>query len=226
MVLIPAGTFMMGSPDSEKDRSSDEGPQHRVTISQPFYLGKYPVTQAHWQAVMGSNPAKDYGVGPNYPVYYVRWSDCQEFIKNLNRLAQGTFRFPTEAEWEYDCRAGTTTRFYWGDDPGYSLIKDYAWYEGNNKPAGTKEVGLKRPNGWGLYDMSGNVYEWCQDWYGDYPSSPQVDPTGINSGSYRVLRGGGWINTAGGCRSACRYRDNPAYWDDDIGFRIVLSRTS
>ncbi|RJP32347.1 MAG: formylglycine-generating enzyme family protein, partial [Candidatus Omnitrophota bacterium] len=141
MVLIPAGTFTMGSPSSEKDRDDDEGPQHQVTISKPFYIGKYPVTQAQWLAVMGTNPAEGYGVGNDYPVYNISWNDCQEFIKKLNQMGQGEFRLPTEAEWEYACRAGTTTRFFWGNDLNYTEIKDYAWYDGNNNPRGTKEVG-------------------------------------------------------------------------------------
>ncbi|RJP31421.1 MAG: formylglycine-generating enzyme family protein, partial [Candidatus Omnitrophota bacterium] len=141
MVLIPAGDFMMGSPDNEKDKYNNERPQHKVIISNPFYLGKYEVTPAQWQVVMGNNPAKDYGVGNDYPVYNVSWNDCQEFIKKLNQLGQGTFRLPTEAEWEYACRAGTTTRFFWGNDLNYTEIKDYAWYDGNNNPRGTKEVG-------------------------------------------------------------------------------------
>ncbi|MBC7324568.1 MAG: formylglycine-generating enzyme family protein, partial [Moorella sp. (in: Bacteria)] len=130
MVLIPAGTFMMGSPNNEQDRSSNEGPQHQVTLTKPFYLGKYEVTQAQWKAVMGSNPS--YFRGNNLPVEQVSWNDCQTFIQRLNQLGQGTFRLPTEAEWEYACRAGTTTRFYWGDDPNYSQIGQYAWYDRNS----------------------------------------------------------------------------------------------
>jgi formylglycine-generating enzyme required for sulfatase activity len=224
MVLIPAGTFTMGSPSYEKDRYDGEGPQHPVTITKPFYMGKYEVTQAQWQAVMGSNPS-DFKDKPNNPVEQVSWNDCQTFIEKLNQMGQGTFCLPTEAEWEYACRAGTQTRFYWGDDPNYSQIKDYVWYSGNNSPDGTKEVGQKIPNGFGLYDMSGNVYEWCQDWYGGYSSMLQIDPKGANSGSYRVLRGGTWSGDAGYCRSAHRSTGPPGLWYDGIGFRLVLSRT-
>ncbi|RJP18416.1 MAG: hypothetical protein C4527_29220, partial [Candidatus Omnitrophota bacterium] len=223
MVLIPAGTFTMGSPSSEKDRDNDEGPQHQVTISKPFYLGKYEVTQAQWQAVMGTNPAKDYGVGNDYPVYNVSWNDCQEFIKKINGLKQGEFHLPTEAEWEYSCRAGTTTRFYWGNDLNYTEIKDYAWYYGNNNPRGTKEVGKKKPNAWGLYDMSGNVWEWCKDWYGDYENNTHTNPTGPAGGSYRVLRGGHWGDNARSCRSANRYGFSPGDADYLLGFRLRRS---
>ncbi len=224
MVLIPAGTFMMGSPPDEKDRDDDEGPQHEVTISQDFYLGKYEVTQAQWEAVMGSNPSYFDGK-PNNPVEDVSWNDCQDFIDNLNDmgLISGEFRLPTEAEWEYACRAGTTTRFYWGDDPKETEIDDYAWYGGNNSPYGTKEVGQKLPNAWGLYDMSGNVYEWCQDWYGDYPSGPIVDPTGQQSGSSRVLRGGYWYYYLQYCRSAFRYYYSPDFRHSGIGVRLLRS---
>lgn len=223
MVLIPAGTFMMGSPSNEQDRDSDEGPQHQVTLTQSFYLGKYEVTQAQWRAVMGSNPASGYGVGNDYPVYSVSWNDCQTFIDRLNQMGQGTFSLPTEAEWEYACRAGTTTRFYWGDDPSYTRINDYCWYSGNNNPSGTKEVGLKLSNAWGLFDMSGNVYEWCSDWYGSYSSNAQIDPTGSTGGSFRVFRGGSWFNSARFCRSAYRHYSSPDYSSGALGFRLQRS---
>ena len=234
MVLVPAGTFTMGSPDDEQYRDSDEGPQHEVTITQPFYLGKYEVTQAQWRVVMGSNPstdsseASDYGtrgVGDDYPVYYVSWNDCQTFIENLNAMGQGTFRLPTEAEWEYACRAGTTTRYYWGDDPSYSEIDNYAWYSGNNSPNGTKVVGQKLPNAWGLFDMSGNLWEWCNDRYSSsyYSNSPATDPQGPTSGSYRVARGGNWSSYARYCRSAFRSYDSPVYRYNYIGVRLLRS---
>ena len=221
LVRISAGSFMMGSPDDEKDRGSNEGPQHRVTITQDFHMGQSEVTQAQWEAVMGSNPAKNYGVGNDYPVYDVSWNDCQEFINKLNELGQGTFRLPTEAEWEYACRAGTTTRFYWGDDPSYSEIGKYAWYR-DNSGSKTHGVGQKIPNQWGLYDMSGNLWEWCQDWYSDsYPNFDQVDPTGPLSGSSRVLRGGSWYSGTWNLQSAYRHWDPPSDWFDSIGFRVV-----
>ncbi|MEW6238721.1 MAG: formylglycine-generating enzyme family protein [Candidatus Omnitrophota bacterium] len=219
IVLIPAGTFTMGSPNGEPGRNTNEGPQHQVTITKPFYMGKYEVTQAQWQAVMGANPSNF--KGNNLPVENVSWDDCQNFLYYINKLGQGTFRLPTEAEWEYACRAGTTTRFYWGDDPSYTQIKDYAWYDGNNSPSGTKEVGLKLPNAFGLYDMSGNVWEWCQDWYGSYSSASQIDPAGANSGLNRVLRGGFWEINAWSCRSAHRYNETPDVWHIFFGFRLV-----
>jgi len=227
MVLIPAGSFIMGSPNSEKDRYPDEGPQHWVTISKDFYMGKYEVTQAQWQAVRGSNPANGHGVGNNYPVYYVSWNDCQTFIQKLNQLGQGTYRLPTEAEWEYACRAGTKTRFYWGDDPNYTQIGEYAWYyDYSSSNSKTHEVGLKKPNAWGLFDMSGNVWEWCQDWYGSYSSNAQNDPTGANSGIYRVLRGGSFGDLDICSRSAIR----ESYFDPDFmdnlesGFRLCRTQ--
>ncbi len=217
MVFITAGTFMMGSPSSDKDRGSDET-QHQVTLTQDFYIGKYEVTQAQWEAVMGNNPSY-FSEMPNNPVEQVSWNDCQEFITKLNQMGQGTFRLPTEAEWEYACRAGTTERFYWGDDPNDSQINDYAWYDGNSGYI-TKEVATKLPNRWGLFDMSGNVWEWCQDWYSDYPSTPVIDPVVTNSGIYRVLRGGCWSYDARYCRSASRYGSDPDFGYYGSGFRI------
>ena len=266
MVLIPAGTFLMGSPSNEKDRYSDEGPQHDVTITKPFYLGKYEVTVGQYAAFLRAT-GKETGVdwsdsdcpltrsGGNYelrgtfgqswdqPMVEVSWYGAAMFCNYMSEkeglqpvydessweadLNANGYRLPTEAEWEYACRAGTTTRFYWGDDLNYTRIGDYAWYGGNNSPSGTKEIGLKLPNDWGLYDMSGNVWEWCHDWHGSYPSQPQVDPTGQQSGSHRVIRGGSWLSGAGGCRSAGRYRSGPSSSDGSVGFRVVLfsSRT-
>lgn len=171
---------------------------------------------------MGTTPS--HFKGDNLPVERVSWNDCQAFIQKLNRMALGVgiFRLPTEAEWEYACRAGTTTQFYWGDDPNYSQIGDYAWYW-DNSGIRTHEVGLKLPNAWGLYDMSGNVWEWCQDWWSSlYPSGDQVDPTGEESGSYRVLRGGDWgYYSPWNCRSAYRGRYDPGSRGDDGGFRLA-----
>ena len=156
-----------------------------MTISKAFYLGQYEVTQAQWHAVMDSYPSDhefgDYGEGNDYPVHCVSWNDCQTFISKLNEMGQGTFRLPTEAEWEYACRAGTATRFYWGDDPSYTSINDYAWYFDEGVSLyGIKVVGQKTPNPWGLYDMSGNLWEFCADWFGSiyYSTSPSVDPEG------------------------------------------------
>ena len=231
LVYIPAGTYMRGRYAGEQDSFDDEDPQHEVTLTQDFYLGKYPLTQQQWLALMGSwpgtAPSSSYGVGDSYPAYYVSWDDAQNFITALNAhitsTGQGsaTFRLPTEAEWEYACRAGTTTRFYWGDDPDYTQIGDYAWYTGNNSPYGSKPVGGKLPNAFGLYDMSGNVYEWCQDWYGTYPSGSVTDPTGPTSGSGRVRRGGGWGNYPRRCRSAFRNGNSPGFRYYYFGFRLA-----
>ena len=232
MIRIPAGTYMRGAYPGEQDAvTGREEPQHQVTLTQDFYLGKYPLTQQQWLAVMGSwpgtAPSSSYGLGDTYPAYYVSWDDAQNFITALNThitiTGQGvaTMRLPTEAEWEYAARAGTTTRFYWGDDPDYTQIGDYAWYDGNNSPYGTKPVGGKLPNAFGLYDMSGNVWEWCQDWYGTYPSGSVADPTGPSSGSSRVNRGGIWYYSPGYCRSAYRGRNSPGYRLNYLGFRLA-----
>ncbi|MFH1742770.1 MAG: SUMF1/EgtB/PvdO family nonheme iron enzyme, partial [bacterium] len=233
MVLIPAGTFMMGSPENERGRNSfDEELPHEVAVTKPFYLGKYEVTQAQWESLMGWSPTHDYGVGHNYPVYYVSWNDCHAFIERLNRLDQGTFRLPTEAEWEYACRAGTTTRFSFGDalecedhSEEFCEIADrYMWWLGNNTHGGnvngSKEVGLKLPNPWGLFDMHGNIGEWCLDpWY----SEPQPDP---ELASWRVRRGGYWWYWAMGCRSA--FRDFGSYNERNMhyGFRLAMEYPS
>jgi formylglycine-generating enzyme required for sulfatase activity/uncharacterized caspase-like protein len=199
-VPIPAGTFQMGSNDW--DARDDEKPVHRVHITQPFYLGKYEVTQGQWLVVMGTNLSKFAG-DPNLPVESVSWDDVQEFIRRLNNQAGGTtYRLPTEAEWEYAARAGTTTRWSFGDDA--NQLGRYAWYEGN---AGrrTHPVVQLQPNAWGLYDMYGNVWEWVQDWYGKYASDAAVDPAGPSTGSSRVIRGGCWL-WLNQCRSASRGR--------------------
>ena len=218
MVLIPAGTFTMGSVREEQDRLSNEGPRHEVLITQSFYLGKYEVTQSQWQAVMGVNPA--HFNGNDAPVEQVTWNDCQEFIARLNDLGFGTFRLPTESEWEYACRSGTSSRFYWGDDPSYSEIGEYAWYD-RNAGGQTSLIGQLQPNPWGLYDMSGNVWEWCWDWEDDYPSSLQVDPQGPLSGSRRVLRSGSWNYEGRRCRSAYRFSFAPDTVKKYIGLRLV-----
>jgi formylglycine-generating enzyme required for sulfatase activity len=223
LVLIPAGPFDMGSPDNEVGRfGSMEGPVHRVRITRAFYMGKHEVTQEVWEKVMGTNPSNFKGA--KNPVENVSWDDCQDFLKKLNALAkaQGNFRLPTEAQWEYACRAGTKTRFCSGDaDAG---LTDYAWF-GANSGGTTHPVGEKKPNAWGLHDMHGNVWEWCADWWEQdyYGKSPRDDPTGPVTGAGRVLRGGSWDDGARYCRSASRFIINPGDRFDGLGFRVAVS---
>jgi formylglycine-generating enzyme required for sulfatase activity len=229
MMPIPAGTFVMGSPDDEKDRDvgGNEGPQTTVTITKPFWLGKTEVTQAQWKAVMGNNPS--YHTGDDLPVEMISWSDAAAFCQKLNEMARDTlpagyhYTLPTEAQWEYACRAGTTTRFYYGDDPGYNQLEKYAWY-GVNNSGKTHPVGGKLPNDWGLHDMHGNVWEWCLDFKGDYYGGRVTDPQGSQSGTDRVFRGGGWNDVAKYCRSAFRNGRRPhGSNSSDLGFRVALS---
>jgi formylglycine-generating enzyme required for sulfatase activity len=190
LVRIRPGKFMMGSPDSEQGRRGNEGPQHEVTISKLLYLGVTEVTQAQYEAVIGTNPSQFQG--PTNPVENVTWNDATEFCRKLSEKTGKAFRLPTEAEREYACRAGSKTRFSFGDSEG--ALGDYAWHKGNS--AGTSHpVGRKNPNAWGLYDMHGNVWEWCADWYGSYPSWPSTDPQGATSGGDRVVRGGAWFES-------------------------------
>ncbi len=222
MVLIPAGEFLMGKPDSDKLAESWEKPQHRVRITKPFYLGKYLVTQEQWEAVMGSNPS--YFKGPKNPVEMVSWDDCQKILGKLNAKSTagaGKFQLPTEALWEYACLAGSKTRYCFGDDE--SKLDRYAWYDENSGDK-THPVGEKKPNGWGLYDMYGNVSEWCQDSYdaGYYAKSPMDDPTGPTGGSFRVFRGGCWFSPAMFCRSAYRYGFLPGGRFIHLGLRVSL----
>ncbi len=236
MIKIPAGTFTMGSPSDERGRISGmEWFPHEVTLTQGFYLGKYEVTQAQWEAVMGSNPASgsSYGVGDDYPVHTVSWDDCQTFIEQLNGLGLGTFRLPTEAEWEYACRAGTDTRFSFGDALECSdsnsycdLMDEYMWWGGNRtyggEQDGSKEVGRKLPNPWGLHDMHGNLFEWCSDrWQNPSARGPQIDPQGPSASSPRALRSSGWSINARYCRSAIRVSHSPGYRKDNLGLRLV-----
>lgn len=231
MVLISPGSFMMGSSMEERGRSDNEWPVHEVSITKPFYMGKYEVTQAQWNAVMGKNPSYFYGK-PNHPVEKVSWRACQKFIKKLNALGQGTFRLPTEAEWEYACRAGSETQFFFGDS--LENADKYMWWEGNNEPQGTKEVGQKRPNPWGLYDMHGNVQEWCGDrWELPKQRGSQMDPTGPSSGSSffflwtnRVFRGGGFRSGAYDCRASYRNREQSIDYHYSLGFRLVREQES
>jgi formylglycine-generating enzyme required for sulfatase activity len=217
-VLIPAGSFIMGSPQSEKGRMRDEN-QHEVTISRPFYMQTTEVTQSQWEKVIGDNPSYFKNCGDDCPVDNVSWNDAQEFISMLNQIENTTkYRLPTEAEWEYACRAGTETAYSFNE---VNKLGEYAWYRGNsdNQP---QPVMQKMPNPWGLYDMYGNVWEWCLDWYGDYPSKSVIDQKGLDKGEYRVLRGGSWNSPAKYLRSAFRGRSNPDYrFGRQGGFRIV-----
>jgi formylglycine-generating enzyme required for sulfatase activity len=216
--LIPAGTFQMGSPEVEKGRFDNER-QHQVFLSRPFYLQTTPVTQGQWLAVMGNNPARFKKGGPECPVEGVSWNDAKEFISRLNEMEKtDTYRLPTEAEWEYACRAGTTTRFGCGDEE--AKLQDYVWY-GENSGGKTHPVGQKEPNTWGLHDMHGNVWEWCQDWYGEYPPRPVIDPPGPETGEYRMLRGGSWYDLAWFLRSAVRSFRYPDFRSGGIGFRVA-----
>ena len=211
----PSGSFVMGSPEDEAGRSDNESPQHIVSLTHGFWMGKYEVTQAQWEALMDSNPS--YYRGADLPVERVSWNDAQAFIDALNaEHPEMRFRLPTEAEWEYACRAGTSTRFYWGEDPDETEIDDYAWYEGNSGITNlTKPVGGKLPNPWGLYDMAGNVDEWCLDEYGDYPAGPVTDPLGEFLGQ-KILRGGRSDLQAIYCRSADRSFVEP---ENNLGFK-------
>jgi formylglycine-generating enzyme required for sulfatase activity len=226
--LISRGKFMMGSSSNEQGRYEDET-QHEVTISRSYYMQTMEVTQGQWRKVMGMNPSHFSNCGDECPVEQVSWHDVQEFIRKLNQQ-EGTakYRLPTEAEWEYSARAGTTTRFSWGNSDdcsranyGNSTLSSEC--EAKN-PGRTARVGSYAPNGWGLYDMLGNVWEWVQDWKGDYPSGSVTDPVGPSSGSYRVFRGGSWGYVARSCRSASRSDGNPGYRDVRLGFRLAKTQ--
>ena len=238
MIKVEAGSFMMGATSEMKDPYDNERPVHQVTLTNDYYIGKYEVTQALWQAVMGNNPshfqrnslsAKTDSLWQalmgckfyvkNYPVETVSWNDCQEFISKLNSLTGRKFRLPTEAEWEYAARGGKKSKGY--QYSGSSKVYDVAWYNTYE----IHPVGLKQANELGIYDMTGNVSEWCQDWYGPYSSSSQTNPTGASSGSQRVYRGGSRYDKARNCRLSCRFgssQDN-SYRSDILGFRLALS---
>lgn len=219
MVYVSSGTFTMGGTSEQgSDAYDDEKPTHNVTLSS-YYICKYEVTQALWRAVMGSNPSNF--KGDNLPVECVSWNDCQTFINRLNSYTGRNFRLPTEAEWEFAARGGNYSRHY--KYSGSNYIGDVAWYDDNSGNR-THPVGTKQANELGLYDMSGNVYEWCSDWYGSYSSYSQNDPTGPNSGSNRVNRGGSWIDIAWYCRSSYRDDFTPGDRDFILGLRLVLSQ--
>ena len=215
--LIPAGKFKMDFGNLWGTKA------HQVTLTKPFYLGVYEVTQEQYERVMGTNPS-DFN-GAKNPVEQVSWEDAVEFCRKLSALpeekaAGHVYRLPTDAEWEYACRAGTTTEYCFGDDE--NQLGDYAWYDENSGDR-THPVGQKKPNAWGLYDMHGNVWEWCQDWYGDLPAGAVTDPTGPSTGSNRVSRGGSWSLLSGFCRSASRDGDTPDLRSYDLGFRVLRS---
>ena len=217
MVKVGAGSFIMGCTSEQGNCDSDESPYHRVTISSDYYIGKYEVTQELYEAVMGVNPSNFKGF--DRPVEMVSWNDAQEFCAELSRMTGRRFRLPTEAEWEYAARGGnkcTNAKF-----SGSSSVANVAWYT-DNSGGQTHPVGKLRPNELGIYDMSGNVWEWCQDWYGTYGSNTQTDPQGPSSGQYRVLRGGSWYNYASRCRVAIRSYFSPGYRFNYCGFRVVL----
>ena len=214
--LIPAGSFMMGAVPGDEDAGDDESPRHSVEITEPFYMGVYEVTQEQYEAVMGENPS--HSEGTDKPVECVSWNDAREFCQKLSNMTGESYRLPTEAEWEYACRAGTETKYYWGDE----IDGDYDWYIDNSGNK-THEVGRKSPNPWGIYDMSGNVCEWCEDMFDDdyYSHSPMQDPQGPSSGNGRVLRGGSWCYFASYLRSSFRSSVTPDDWFSFSGFRIV-----
>jgi formylglycine-generating enzyme required for sulfatase activity len=246
LVQVPAGTFMMGRYSGEQSSQANEDPQHTVTLPQDLFMGKYPVTQEQWMAVMGSwpstAPSSQYGLGDDYPAYNVSWNDAKNFITALNthltNTSQGpaTLRLPSEAEWEYACRADTTTRFYFGDslscaddcsdcstDGLAGNRSNYMWYCGNNTTTGTKPVGGKLPNDFGLYDMHGNLYEWIEDdWHTSYTGAPGDGTVWLDTprATYRVLRGGSWNSQSNLCRSARRDPETPSYAGEDVGFRV------
>lgn len=237
MVYIGPGTFVMGSPASDVDRLSNET-QHTVTLTRGFFIGKYPVTQAEYLSVTGGNPAffngvrgaTDYGTDFNRPVESVYWYAASAYCEALTQRERQAgripgnwlYRLPTEAEWEYACRAGLPTRFSYGDDPGYVLLGNYAWYSVNSASR-TQAVGQKLPNPFGLHDVHGNVYEWVQDLYGNYPTDWVFDPQGPGSGFNRVFRGGAWSAVGKFCRAASRSSADPVTPYNYVGFRVVLA---
>ena len=215
MIEVEGGSFIMGATPHRD--GFDESPTHRVTLS-TFYLGETEVTQELWQAVMGSNPSQF--SGQKRPVEQVDWNDCQVFITKLNALTGRQFRLPSEAEWEFAARDGKKIRLY-RKYSGFHIIDYVAWYSGNSNNQ-TQEVAQRKPNDLGIYDMSGNVREWCQDWYGEYDSSEQTNPTGPASGVYRVNRGGSWWDSADECRLRYRTYDKPLFSSPMVGLRLAL----
>lgn len=227
---VAAGRFQMGSPAGEAGRSNDEGPQTEVTISRGFWLGAFAITQEEWKAVAeevsGLKAEPSYFRGSRLPVEQVSWEDCQQWLEELNAVDEAglprgfEYRLPTEAEWEFACRAGTSTRFHFGESE--AQLADWGWYSGNSGSQ-VHAVGEKRANPWGFYDMHGNVWEWCQDRYGPLPGQSVIDPRGPHGGTNRVFRGGSWGVAGVRCRSAYRVWNKPGYRDYTLGFRIALA---
>ncbi len=214
--LIPAGSFMMGASPDDGEAEAGEYPSHRVEISKPFYIGIHEVTQELYERVMGENPSEFKGA--DRPVERVSWNDAVDFCRRLSEMTGENYRLPTEAEWELACRAGSETKYSWGDN----MDGDYAWYD-DNSGSETHPAGQKHPNAWGLYDTSGNVWEWCQDWFDEnyFSRSPAQDPVGPSSGTSRVVRGGSWYNYAKNMRSSSRFGFRPDKGNHYIGFRVV-----
>ncbi len=222
-VTIPAGSFQMGSPEGDPGSFASERPVHTVTFDHSFEMMTTEVTQAMWNDLLEGIPADpSHFTGAELPVEHITWEGCQVFIEAMNSLDPcHNYRLPSEAEWEYACRAGTTSRFYWGDDLSYSLIGEYAWYNGNSGDE-SHPVASKEPNAWGLFDMSGNVAEWCQDtWHSNYEGAPSDGGVWEGGASSHVIRGGGWIFSGRFCRSAHREHINPENRYNWLGFRLV-----
>jgi formylglycine-generating enzyme required for sulfatase activity len=230
-VMIPAGTFLMGSPPNEAYRDASER-LHRVSIGRPFHMLSTEVTLGHWRSVTGRKGIGPEGAGEDVPVFRISWFDCMQFLEKLNALGDGFYRLPTEAEWEYACRAGVSEAYPWGGE----IDCTKAMYGNNSRGEGScleisSTKGLRKdspapaktyaPNAWGLFDMTGNVWEWCQDWYGEYPSSAVQDPVGPASGNAKVRRGGGWMGRGPACRSANRAYSHPASRLTNTGFRVL-----
>lgn len=213
---IPPGVYVMGSPEGEACRQDHEGPARVVRITQGFWMSRTEVTQDQYEKVMGANrSSKQWG---GLPVDNVSWYDAQEFCLRLSQAAGKRYFLPTEAQWEYACRAGSTSAFCFGDDPG--MLQAFAYYE-ENAEDGFQNVGRRAHNAWGLYDMHGNVWEWCSDWYGPYdPAAPAMDPTGPETGEKRVVRGGGWEDPDMKCRSAVRHKADAQKAMEGVGFRV------
>ncbi|WP_239060764.1 formylglycine-generating enzyme family protein [Bacteroides sp. 519] len=215
MIHIEGGTFTMGASEQSRDSYDDEYPVHQVTLNS-YSIGKYEVTQLQWKQVMGSNPS--YFKGDNLPVENVSWDDVQKFINKLNALTGKKYRLPTEAEWEYAARGGNKSQRY--EYSGSHSISDVGWYTDNSN--NTHAVGTKSPNELGIYDMSGNVWEWCADWYGAYNSNAQTNPKGPATGSDRIYRGGSWDDYARYSRVSYRGSSTPDFRSSYLGFRLAL----